>query len=121
MQHTDPVSAPHSVALTSASGNPAEVGFEVGIDAAEPESPSRFFTVAGPDPAASARGTRKYRLPDTGHHAYLNFLRRLPRTSGPVFHRTASPQRRPHPRRPSDPCSPRLCRQISFTATAIRP
>ena len=66
MQDADPVDAPHSVALTSASGMP--VGFEIGIAASEPESPTRFFTVAGPDPAASARRTRKYRLPDTGHH-----------------------------------------------------
>jgi len=70
MQDEDPVTASHSVTLTSASGNPAEVGFEVGIDAAEPGSTSRTFTVTGPDPAASARRTRKYRLPDTGHHSY---------------------------------------------------
>jgi len=94
MQDADPVGAPHSVALTSASGMP--VGFEIGIAASEPESPSRFFTVAGPDPAASARRTRKYRLPDTGHHSYLNFFEALAQDFG-----TRVPQNRQPPEAPA--------------------
>src|SRR3954452_18545397 len=82
MQDEDPVAASHSVTLTSASGNPAGVGFEVGIDAAEPGSTSRTFTVTGSDPAAGARRTQKYRLPDTGHRAYLDFLEALARDFG---------------------------------------
>ena len=80
MQDDGAIAVPFSVTLTTVSG--VLIGFEVNIVAAEPGSRSRFFTVAGPDPTTNARRIRRYRLSDTGHHAYLEFFKELARDFG---------------------------------------
>ena len=81
------------VALTSTAGAP--FAFEVGIAGAGPESTSRSFTVTGTDPATGSRRTREYRLPDTQHNAYLDFLQGLARDFGTRVPRNRRPQEAP--------------------------
>ncbi len=68
------------VALASAAGAPW--AFEVAVAGAEAEGASRSFTVTGTDPATGSGLTREYRLPDTQHNAYLEFLEGLARDFG---------------------------------------
>ena len=85
--------ASHRISLTSAAGAP--FAFEVDIAGADPESVSRSFTVTGPDPAAGSSRTREYRLPDTQHNAYLDFLEGLARDFGTRVPRNRRPQEAP--------------------------
>ncbi len=87
------VAASQRVTLTTAAGAP--FAFEVGIAGADGESTSRSFTVTGPDPATGSSRTREYRLPDTQHNAYLDFLESLARDFGTRVPRNRRPQEAP--------------------------
>ena len=93
MKDESRVAASHRVALTSTAGAPS--AFEVGIVGADPGSASRCFAVAGTDPATGSRETREYRLPDTRHNAYLDFLENLARDFGTRVPRNRSPREAP--------------------------
>ena len=87
------VAASQRVALTTAAGAP--FAFEVGIAGSDRGSASRSFTVTGPDPATGSSRTREYRLPDTQHNAYLDFLESLARDFGTRVPRNRRPQEAP--------------------------
>ncbi|MBL6079629.1 family 43 glycosylhydrolase [Belnapia sp. T18] len=90
MQSEQPAAAYRNVALTPASSGLAR--FEIAITAAEPGSASRSVLVTGPNPASDEQMMRKYNLPDTGHHSYLDLFEalagdygmRLPRSRRPL-------------------------------------
>ena len=85
--------ASRRVAPISAAGAP--FAFGVGVDGADPGSASRSFAVTGTDPATGSSGTREYRLPDTGHNAYLDFLEGLARDFGTRVPRNRLPREPP--------------------------
>ncbi len=93
MKDESRLAASHRVALTSTAGAPSV--FEVGIAGADPGSASRSFAVTGTDPATGSRETREYRLPDTQHNAYLDFLEGLARDFGTRMPRNRQPQEAP--------------------------
>lgn len=71
MKDGQPAESPR---LTLNSTGGALFAFEVVITGTDAGSTSRSFTVTGPDPSTGSRLTREYRLPDTGHQSYLDFL-----------------------------------------------
>ncbi len=94
MEHEGRAAASRRVELTSAAGAP--FAFGVGIAGADPGSGSRSFAVTGPDPATGGSSrTREYRLPDTGHNAYLDFFEGLARDFGTRVPRNRRPREAP--------------------------
>ncbi|WP_082012389.1 family 43 glycosylhydrolase [Belnapia sp. F-4-1] len=89
MQGEQPVAASHKLVLTSAPDG--LVRFEIAITAAEPESASRFVLVTGLDAASDAQVVRKYNLPDTGHHSYLDLFEALAKDYGTRLPRSRQP------------------------------
>jgi hypothetical protein len=79
MQREHPGSVPRGAALNAPGISP---GFEVRIDPVDPGAASRCFTVTGRDGTTGTPWTVEYSLPDTGHHAYLNFFEALARDFG---------------------------------------
>jgi arabinan endo-1,5-alpha-L-arabinosidase len=93
MEDESRVAASHDVALTSTAGAPFV--FEVGVAGAGPGSASRCFAVTGTDPATGSSKTREYRLTDTQHNAYLDFLENLARDFGTRVPRNRRPRQAP--------------------------
>ena len=77
MQDESRAAASRRVALASTASAPFV--FEVGVAGADPGGTSRSFVVTGTDPATGSSRMHEYRLPDTQHNTYLDFLENLAR------------------------------------------
>ena len=110
MQDESRAAASRRVALASTASAPFV--FEVGVAGADPGGTSRSFVVTGTDPATGSSGMREYRLPDTQHNTYLDFLENLARD---VRTRVTGSRRRNRPlsRRRFGHSSPGSCRRTS--------